>query len=77
LFFCPLTGSCQWMCECLEGVEGTAGHCAATGAGARLPRAQAARNHAKVHERAPQGPGARTRPLLLDLHGRLPLTRHP
>jgi hypothetical protein len=53
------------------------GHYAAAGAGVRTPRVQAARSHTKVHELAPQGPGARARLLLPDLRGRLPLARHP
>ena len=65
------------MCEGSEGVEGTARHRAAAGAGAWPPRAQAARRHAQVHERARQGPGARAGPPLPDLCGRPPLRGHP
>jgi hypothetical protein len=61
------------MREGSEGVEGTAGHRAAAGIGARPPRAQAALRDAQVHERARQGPGARAGTPLPDLRGRPPL----
>jgi hypothetical protein len=71
--FSPLTVSCRWMREGSEGVEGTAGHCAAAGIGARPSRAQATLRDAQVHERARQGPGARAGTPLLDLYGGPPL----